>query len=336
MNRRMLVISCFLGALPRVAAAQDAAATSSAREAAKSGIADYYAGRYEAAQDKLARAFAVVPVPTLALFHARALVKTGKLVEASEVYLAATKLKTGDGDAETQEQARNDAKLERAALLKRIPRLHIAIAGAPPNQVTVVANGTNIPPSLYATGWMINPGALRVTALYGAQRLEATEQFREGEEKTVNLTFKSAAALAPPEVVAPARPNQPMSDNTTTQPSSAYRIATWASLGVGAAGLLLGSTTGLVAIAKKQDLDRSSECEGSRCVGGAVGSDVDSYNLMRHLSTTGFIVAAVGGTAGALLYFNAPKPNQARNARPAWRFNGWIGVTSAGIGGTFQ
>lgn len=331
MKLETLLALMLFGVLPRLAHAQEASAVSSAREAAKSGIADYYAGRYAEAQDKLARAFAVVPVPTLAVFHARALAKSGKLVEASEVYLAATRLQTGDGDAETQEQARRDAKLERAALLKRIPRLRITVVGAPAESTTVVVNGANVPAALFATGWMLNPATVDITATYQGQRFEGTEQLGEGDDKVVTVAFQIAPVSAPQPVIASSKPNQPIQDRGNVRsPSANYRLATWASLGVGAAGLALGCTTGIWAYVKKRDLDASS-CKDSHCYGTA-GDEVDRYNLLRGVSTAGFVVAAVGGATGALLYFNRPKPIGAQGVQ----LTGWVGVASAGLGGVFQ
>lgn len=321
-------VAAVLTALASVEAhAQDPNAISSARETAKSGIEDYYAGNYEAAHDKLARAFAVVPVSTLALFNARALVKTGKLVEAAEAYLIAARLPNGEGDASTQQQARVDAKTERASLLTRIPRLRIAIVGAPIEQVTVLAGGVRVLPTLFATGWMLNPGDVEVTATYGAERLSTHQHFAEGEKKTVTLTFavepKSLArpagnhTLPPAAMAAPDKPS-----------SSGYRTATWASLGVGAAGLTFGLATGIWAIAKRHDLDSGNQCDGSDCY---PGTDIEGYNRLRRLSVAGFVVGAAGGITGALLYLNVPSGAPSKSGR----VTPWVGVGSCGLRGAF-
>lgn len=330
MIRKTLYVIGLLGALSNTARAQESAAISSARETAKSGIEDYFAGRYDAAQHKLASAFAVVRVPTLALFNARALAKLGKLVEASEFYLTAMRLKSNEGDAETQEQARRDAKQERAELLKRIPRLRVEVVGARPDQVLVHANGSRVAPSLFATGWMVNPGRVRVRGRLGEQQSEAVEQFAEAENKAVRLSFSASTEVAQPlavqtNAVGPARDQR-------RAPHTYYNTAGWIGVGVSTAGLALGTVTGLWAISERKRLDASESCKSTRCEAAAVGEQVDRYNTLRHLSTAGFIVSAVGATTSVVLFVQ-----DARHRRAAQRsqVKAWVGLGSVGIGGAF-
>jgi hypothetical protein len=75
------------------------------------------------AVDNLRRAFGVVKVPTLGLWYARALVKTGKLVEATERYGEVVRLDVTEGKIKDQKQAQADAAAELEALKPRIPTL---------------------------------------------------------------------------------------------------------------------------------------------------------------------------------------------------------------------
>lgn len=329
MIRKTLYAVVFWGALPSIAHAQETAAISSAREVAKSGIEDYFAGRYDAAHDKLSRAFEVVRVPTLALFNARALTKLGKLVEASEFYLTAMRLKSSEGDAETQEQARKDAKLERFELLKRVPRLRVEIIGAKAEEVVVLANGSRVAPSLLATGWMVNPGRVHVTATAAGKQVEATEQFGEAENKTVVLRFApvvpTVAARPPAETRARPRTVAP------TETASPYNTLAWVSVGVSAAGLALGTATGLWAISEKKDLDTGGDCKASRCDGIAAGDQVDRYNRLRHLSSAGLIVSATAAAAAVGLFVYDAKQRDTRGAQ----VRAWVGLSGVGLGGAF-
>jgi hypothetical protein len=287
--------------------AQDAFAISSAREVAKSGIEDYFAGRYAAANDKLTRAFEVVRVPTLALFNARSLAKLGKLVSASELYLLAMRLPDGEGDAETQQQARRDAKVERNELLLRIPRLQVSITGAPFNSVAVYANDARVAASLLASGWLVDPGTVKVIGLWGQRRVEATERFAERESKTITLHFE-------PQPATPANAAQQTDasptvtsafEHDTSSSRSGTRTAAWLSFGIGGAGLLAGVGTGIAAMADKRRLDRDGACnENHQCYGSA---DTERYNFLRNFATTGFIVAGVGAVVGTVLYFSSPR-----------------------------
>ena len=68
------------------------------------GVAAYQKGDYVSARDKLERAYRVVRAPSLGLWSARALEKSGKLVEASERYLEVTRLEVKAGEAAVQQE----------------------------------------------------------------------------------------------------------------------------------------------------------------------------------------------------------------------------------------
>jgi hypothetical protein len=101
-----------------------------AREVAKQGLDDYDAGRYESAAKKLLQAYEVVRVPTLAVYTARALAKTGRLVQASELYLEAQRIKPKPDWPPIQAKMQQEAKQARTELLERIPRVKIQVERA--------------------------------------------------------------------------------------------------------------------------------------------------------------------------------------------------------------
>src|SRR5689334_3893827 len=102
------------------ALAQSDSARAGARDLGPGGVEAYQGGNYTLATDKLGRAFEILRVPSLGLWSARALAKSGKLVEASERYLVVTRL-DASGDIAVQNQAKAEAATEREALLPKIP-----------------------------------------------------------------------------------------------------------------------------------------------------------------------------------------------------------------------
>src|SRR5262245_61290417 len=112
---RGVVVCLALLACPAVASAQSDAARAAARDLGAEGVEDFQAGRFEQASTKLSQAFDILKVPTLGLWSARALVKVGKLVEASERYLSVSRLDASKGEAQVQKQAQADATKERDA-----------------------------------------------------------------------------------------------------------------------------------------------------------------------------------------------------------------------------
>src|SRR5580700_919246 len=88
-----------------------------ARAAAEDALARFDRGDYTGALDLFNRADALVHAPTLGLMAARCLEKLGRLVEASERYLAVTKVQLDPGAPASQAKAQVTAEQERAALL---------------------------------------------------------------------------------------------------------------------------------------------------------------------------------------------------------------------------
>ena len=117
--------------------------------------------------------------------------------------------------------------------------------------------------------------------------------------------------------------------------------------GVGGAGLVVGSITGLIALGKSGDLKDACGPNKDTCPSTAQ-SDIDSYKTMGTISTVGFIVAGVGGAAGLILLLTSPKTStgNAGTSRyatvpvPVKRETGlsmtpYFGGTSAGVSGHF-
>ena len=211
------------------AAGQDDTAVTTAREIARQGLEAYEAGRYEEAADKLSRAYDVVKLPTVALHTARAFVKVGKLVEASEAYLQATRLEPGTEFQAEQEQAQRDAEEERAALMPRIPTLVVKIAGADAKAVTASVDGKVVSVALLGGGYLVNPGTRKVEAKLGQQSVTEDVRLGEGERKSVTLVFEGqstptvaepATTTTPAPTAAPPAPEPGTSTSALTEPEA--------------------------------------------------------------------------------------------------------------------
>ncbi len=112
----------------------------------------------------------------------------------------------------------------------------------------------------------------------------------------------------------------------------------WIGFGVGAAGVVTGSVTGLLAISSFNSA-KSNGCVGNRCPPASYG-DLDTANTMATVSTVSFVVAGLGvglGVASIFLISSAPsEPAAASVASVASvRMRPWFGPGSAGLLGTF-
>ncbi len=334
------------------AGATDASTKSTARALAQSGERDFKAGRFAEASQKFQRAYEAVRIPTLARSAARALAEQGNLVAAAELYVQAIRLESNDDwTGNTQLTAQEKAKAELAELEPRIPRITISIDGASATDVDISVDDVKVPGSLIGAEQRVNPGARRVVGRRGSEVVEQKIELKERESKLVRLRFEqappapsaAAAATATP-VDAAAKPPAP----ATTTPASSFtatnqptptssqpwsrgdtqRTLGWVGIGFGAAGVLFGATTGIIAGVKYGSL--KDDCPGDRCIGTAkYGDRVDSYSAMRTMSTIGFIVGGVGAAAGITLLVTSPRSDHS----PVVGL--WLTPNAAGLRGAF-
>jgi hypothetical protein len=298
------------------------AARTTAREIAKQGLAAYDNGQYAEALDKLSRAYQIVRVPTLPLFMARTSVKLGKLIEASELYLEATRLAVTEGDVIGQLTAQADAVQERAALIPRIPKIVIQIVGADANAVEVTIDGQQVPSALLQPGQLVNPGTRRVAARMGSAQVVQDVALAESEQRSVTLTFHAAPGTATVPTPLSSVPPTTMDDRSTG------RTLGWVAVGAGGAGVLFGGITGVLAVSKRSSLNDGG-CVNNHCYADQKG-DVNTYQTLRTLSTVGFAVGIVGAATGVtLLLTSKPKPQHEPTV------TAMIGIGSAGLAGRF-
>ena len=326
-------LRCFTMALTLAATwsgralATDDSAKGAARELASEAKDDFDAGRFEAAERKFQRAYEIANIPVLALWTARSLARQGDLVGASEFYRQTVHLAPNDfwaGNA--QQQAQADAARELDELQPRIPRLRIRIEGSGANDVEVAINDVKIASALVGIEIPKNPGRWHVVGKKGVATVEQTIELGEGEHKEAVLTFVSVAE--PPPLITktiveePPPPPQPPVGKTGSR-----RTWGWIAASVGAAGLLTGAVTGIV-VASNTSL--RNECPSNPCSSPKVNSgQVSTYNLMRNISTAGFVVGGLGAAAGVTLLLWTPK----RESEASLAL--WLGPSSAGVEGAF-
>jgi hypothetical protein len=320
------------------ASAESSSTLSSARELAKLGLQAYDAGKYQEAAEKLANAYRVVRVPTLAVIQARALVKLGKWVSASELYLEAMHIPKDKSWQSIQTDAQREAEMERAELLPRIPRIKIALQGATDGEVAVAVDGTTIPTALLSAEQMLDPGTRIVRGTRGTEIVTQNITVKAGERTTVTLRFAEGGMPAPPAV---ATPNQPKNAEPATPPRSGepgtrrtggntQKTLGWIGIGLGGAGLVAGGVTGIVALSKRSTLRDSGSCSSDmKHCDPELGTTVNAYNTMRTVSAVGFFAGGILAAAGVTLLLTSPKQESA----PLVGL--WLGPSGATLVGGF-
>ncbi len=314
----------------RAAAPPDAATRSAARDLAQQGGRLYKQGECKKAVDLFDRAYKLVPAPTIELLKARCLVKLGRFLDATDAYEKVLHTDLGAHPSKPFVRAVAEAKPELAALRPRIPELKVSMKGPGASLARVTLDGHPVPPELVGVERPIDPGHYELSASApGATTAHQTVSVAEGQHYVVVLHLAAAGASAPPP-----RPSAPgtapahdLGRRGTLSTGSTQRTWGWVGLGVGAAGLVTGVVTALMAGSRKSTLD--GECSGRVCPPSAK-SDLDTYRTLRTTSIVGYVVGFAGSGAGAVLLLIAPK-----RTADASRLQPYVGLATAGVRGTF-
>jgi hypothetical protein len=170
--RATLTAAALAAVLVQPAAAQaepqpDEATVMAARELAREGLELLQAGKYAEAQDRLHRAYAIVPAPTVLLLEGRALEGMGKLVEAAERYQQVKRTKLNDDAPEAYGRAVKEAEGDLRRVQPLIPSITIMLEGighaTPGFEIRV--DGVKFPAPLLGAKRPANPGQHEVLAI---------------------------------------------------------------------------------------------------------------------------------------------------------------------------
>ena len=290
------LLAAHAGAEPADAVTRDAA-----RALGLSGIEAYQAGRYDAASDKLEKAYALINVPSLGLWSARALAKRNLLVEAANRYFEVASLQLPQGDAQVQRQAQLDAQADLEQLRPQIPRLIIQVDGAEASDVALAIDGHALASSIIGKPRIINPGSHLIEAHVASLHESASVEMTPGKEQTIVLDF-SPSPRKP--VASPSQQPGQAADSSASS-GSTRRTLGWIGVGAGGVGVALGSVMGGLAAGKRSSLKSSGACTATVCP-TEKQSEVASLNTFRNVSSIGFIAGGVLASTGIVLLLTAP------------------------------
>jgi hypothetical protein len=310
--RALLVAALALA--PDLAFAQqvDDRARAAARTLAEDGVNALQSGDTDSAVDKLERAYAIVKLPTVGLWAARALVKAGRLVNASERYNEVTRW-SGAPDSR-QDQAKADAARENDALAPRIPSATLVIDGAQTSEASVSLDGEAVASALVGTAIPVDPRHHVARATRGTEVAE--QQFDVAESQRVTVTLKFGGGAAPPPattttgttttVVNPSATTDAAAD---TGGSKFWNTQRTVGVAVGGAGVVAAVVSGIFtagALSKKSDA-KDAGCNDDGACTSQKGVDLlsDARSSGTVATITGIAGIAMIG-AGVVLFVTAP------------------------------
>lgn len=323
-----------------VAVGQTDQERAAARSLATEGINAFNAGKNAEALDKLERAYQLASIPTIGLWSARALEKSGKLVEANERLIAVSRYKITHDDAGVFAQAKNDAEQLQDAIAPRIPQLKIDLVHADGLELTVDLDGTVLKNALLGVSFQVNPGKHLVTARAGSRQVQQPVLVNERDSARVPV---DVAALHPPEgtAVAPAGAESspaaepapqngepaPVDASASSGGMSGKRIAGFVVLGVGVGGLVTSAILGAKAI--EQHSLYEERCPSGKCD----AKYQDYYDTFQKNQTYALVAGGVGLVAvgaGLYLVISGGDSSSSRNSAYVRPFIGWQSVGAEG------
>lgn len=329
---------------PRPPPAADDAARTKARALGYAGVEAYGDGDYTAASAKLEESFQLLPVPSLGLWSARALVGLGRWVEAERRYRSVAGLPIAAGDSPVQQRAKDEALYERAELLRRIPSLKVRAVGASLEAVTISVDGAPRDPGELATALLLDPGRHEIVGVLGRERSQVVLSLGERAHEEVELRFSGAspeptaaaseaavaaaasASAAAPGLMTPL-PSPTGADATSDGTRQALRIGGWVAVGAGAAGLATSLVSYLIADRQYAGFERRALCVNGDCS----RDEVDTYNDLRDIHRASLIAGGIAAAAGAtLVVLTWGEP-----AEPRETVRLQLGPGSAALGGSF-
>jgi hypothetical protein len=316
--------------LPALAHAEPTAADKeTARRLMAEGRAHRRAGDTKGALQSFLAADAIMQVPTTGLEVARAEIDLGQLVLARDKLLSVARSAAEPREPRAFSDARATAKTLGAEVEPRIPSIVVKLQNVPSGgTVKVTVDGVAIPSAALVAPRVVDPGHHVVTASAGGDPHEAAVDVREGETKDVLVDVAAAAPVASTEEGSPETAPPPAKPTDT---ASTWRMVSYAGFGVGGAGLIMGSVTGLLAISDF-NAAKHQGCVNNQCPPAAY-PDLNKASTMATVSTVGFILAGVGvgvGVVGLVL----GKPHAEPAPAPA-SLGMYLGPGSVAVGGTF-
>jgi len=299
-----------------------AADKETARRLMSEGRARRDANDLVAALQSFQAADALMHVPTTALEVARTQIALGRLVEAHDKLLAMDRIPATPDEPKPFAEARAAAEALGNEVEARIPTLKITLEGLPEGATPrVLVDGTEIPPAALVAKRAIDPGHHVVTASVADGAPKTAEvDLAEKENKELSIDL-SAASSSPPD-----------GEAATPEPHPANYTVSFIGFGVGAAGIIAGSVTGVLAISSFNSA-KSDGCVGNRCPPASYG-DLNTANTMATTSDIAFIVGGIGvavGVVGLFVWNKSPGETQPS----AVVVSPWVGPGSGGIRGTF-
>jgi hypothetical protein len=251
-------------------------------------------------------------VPSTGVALARAQEKLGKLLEARDTALSVSRSSAQPNESGVFTEARAAAQELAEAIEPRIPALTVAVEGAPLDQLAVSIDGAELPRNLLGVARKLNPGKHVATAsAQGFHRARSEIELKEAASET--LTLRLEPSTGPTTESWPKTRGGPASAIAGADRPSRVSPLVYVGFGVGAAGLALGSVTGILSLSKASSA--KDHCQGNAC-SEAAREDIDGSKTLANVSNVAFAVGVVGIGAGIYGLLSSGGDHETGRAKP--------------------
>jgi hypothetical protein len=270
------------------------------------GLSDMKAGRFKIGCALIKQSLDVDARPGTIFTLAECYSRAGKYASAVSYYdHFLSTFEAMSKDQQEQQQARADiSRQERTRLIAQVAWLTVVLPPLGPPGVVVTLDGEEFPSSLFGIATAIDPGPhVFTTRVPEGPLIEQRVDIKAGERKAVSLDVRTSSAAAPEYPPNPEEPKAPGAEGARSHPLAPWM---WTSFGIGAAGLITGTVSGVMLLQDRDKIMR--ECPSSKAVNGTIPCTPEGYaavqrarNTLAPLTTVALSVGAAGVAAGVIL-----------------------------------
>lgn len=198
------------------------------------------------------------------------------------------------------------ARQRQDALVRRLSRLGVALAGAPVHGLTVRRDGRRMEPSSLGVDVPVDPGVHVVEVTAPGYLPWSTRVVVSGEGEVVRVMVPAPERSPPaPSPASPSPPPASLTRATAEPPERRFTRATWTAAGVGVAGIGAGTALGLRARSQWQQARR--DCDGSNNCSDAADALIERSRRDGNIATLGFAIGGAALITGVVLYVRSPR-----------------------------
>jgi hypothetical protein len=326
-------------------AAPSAADRESARALLKEGDTKTESNDLSGALKAYQAAHEIMGLPSTGFAVARTQAALGLLVEARDSALLVTHIPARSGESGPIVKARADARKLADDLANRIGSIQVTLSGPPPGtDVAVTFDGEAVPTTSLELPRKANPGkhVLQASAP-GFNDAREELSLAEGQSATVTLTLTPGAGAeqgsAGASAAATSSPFAPVQTDEQKAPTHKHLSPlVWAGFGVGAAGLITGTVTGVLHLTKISSI-KDRYCGGGTSCDPGYQEQVDNARTTATIADIAFGVGIAGVAVGVVGLFLSPSSSDGDHATARVKTGPWceptIGVASLGMHGGF-